>query len=43
MVIIKQGSQAHRRVEILGPQAPINFEGVFDRLIEILTHNEGVF
>jgi hypothetical protein len=42
---VDQGSQAHRRVEILGPQAPFfgNFEGFFDRLIEILAQNEGVF
>jgi hypothetical protein len=40
-----QGWQAHRRVEILGPQAPVfgNFERVFDWLIEILAQNEGVF
>jgi hypothetical protein len=40
-----QGSQAHPRVEILGPQAPFfgNLERVFDRLIEILAQNEGVF
>jgi hypothetical protein len=40
-----QGSQAHRRVEILGPQASVfgNMERIFDRLIEILAQNEGVF
>jgi hypothetical protein len=39
-----QGSQAHRRVEILGPAAFFgNFERVFDRLIEILAQHEGVF
>jgi hypothetical protein len=39
------GSQAHRRVDILGPQAPFfgNFKRVFDRLIEILAQHEGVF
>jgi hypothetical protein len=41
-----QGSQAHRRVEILGPPAPFfgNLKELFfDRLIEMLAQNEGVF
>jgi hypothetical protein len=40
-----QGSQAHRRVEILGPKARNfgNFGRVFDELIEILGPKQGVF